>query len=155
MKTINYIAAIAVLLVAMVTSCGHAGAKNDSKKKAEEQKHAIELTTEQFYSRVYDLNDGDMKYLGSKPAIVDFTATWCGPCRSIAPILEELAKEYKDQVVIYKVDVDQCREVAQAFGIQSIPAVLYIPLNGEPSMTIGARNKATFQEEINKILLGK
>ena len=155
MKTRHYIAAIAVLITALATSCGNAGAQNDAKKKAANEKHAIELTTEQFSTQVYNLEDNEMKYLGNKPAIVDFTATWCGPCRSIAPILEELAKEYKDQIVIYKVDVDQCREVAEAFGIQSIPAVLYIPLNGEPSMTIGARNKAKFQDEINKILLGK
>ena len=90
-----------------------------------------------------------------KPVVLDFWATWCGPCRSIAPILEELAKENKDQIVIYKVDVDKCREIAEAFGISSIPAVLYIPIDGEPSMTIGARSKAKFQEEIDKILLGK
>ena len=155
MKTIYYISAAAAIMLAMLTSCGNAGAQNNSKKKSPEPKHAIELTSEQFVTEVYDIQDGDMKYLGNKPAIVDFTATWCGPCRSIAPILEELAKENKDQIVIYKVDVDKCRDIAEAFGIKSVPAVLYIPLDGEPSMTIGARSKAKFQEEINKILLGK
>lgn len=155
MKTRHYIMVIAAIILATLTSCGNARAKNDSKEKASEQKHAIELTSEQFVTKVYDIQDGDMKYLGDKPAIVDFTATWCGPCRSIAPILEELAKENKDQIVIYKVDVDKCRDIAEAFGIKSVPAVLYIPLDGEPSMTIGARSKAKFQEEINKILLGK
>ena len=155
MKTIYYISAAAAIMLAMLTSCGNAGAQNKSQKKSPEPKHAIELTSEQFVTKVYDIQDGDMKYLGNKPAIVDFTATWCGPCRSIAPILEELAKENKDQIVIYKVDVDKCRDIAEAFGIKSVPAVLYIPLDGEPSMTIGARSKAKFQEEINKILLGK
>ena len=155
MKTIYYISAAAAIMLAMLTSCGNAGAQNNSQKKSPEPKHAIELTSEQFVTKVYDIQDGDMKYLGNKPAIVDFTATWCGPCRSIAPILEELAKENKDQIVIYKVDVDKCRGIAEAFGIKSVPAVLYIPLDGEPSMTIGARSKAKFQEEINKILLGK
>lgn len=143
------------MTLAMLTSCGNAGAHNDSKKKTTDTKHAIELTTEQFMTMVYDVRNNDTRYLGNKPAIVDFTATWCGPCRSIAPILEELAKEYKDQIVIYKVDVDQCREIAEAFGISSIPAVLYIPLDGEPSMTIGARSKPKFQQEIDRILLGK
>ena len=69
--------------------------------------------------------------------------------------LEELAKEYQGHIVVYKVDVDRCREVAEAFGITSIPAVLYIPLEGEPSMTIGARNKSKFQNEIERILLDK
>lgn len=155
MKARYYIAAAASLMIALATSCGNAGAQNDSKKKSTEQKHAIELTSEQFSQLVYDINSEEMKYLGNKPAIVDFTATWCGPCRSIAPILEELAKEYEGQIVVYKVDVDNCRDIAQAFGISSIPAVLYIPLNGDPSMTIGARNKTKFQSEIDKILLGK
>jgi thioredoxin len=155
MKAKYLIAAAASLMIALATSCGNAGAQNDNNKKATGPKHAIELTSEQFSQLVYDIDGDDMKYLGSKPAIVDFTATWCGPCRSIAPILEELAKEYEGQIVVYKVDVDKCRDVATAFGISSIPAVLYIPLDGEPSMTIGARNKSKFQNEIDKILLGK
>ena len=155
MKARYYIAAAVSLMIALATSCGNAGAQNDSKKKSTEQKHAIELTSEQFSQLVYDINSEEMKYLGNKPAIVDFTATWCGPCRSISPILEELAKEYEGQIVIYKVDVDNCRDIAQAFGISSIPAVLYIPLNSDPSMTIGARNKEKFKTEINKILLNK
>ena len=155
MKARYYITAAVSLMIALATSCGNAGAQNDSKKKSTEQKHAIELTSEQFSQLVYDINSEEMKYLGNKPAIVDFTATWCGPCRSIAPILEELAKEYEGQIAVYKVDVDNCRDIAQAFGISSIPAVLYIPLDGEPSMTIGARNKSKFQSEIDKILLGK
>lgn len=155
MKARYYIAACAALIIALTTSCGNAGAQNDSKKKAAEPKHAIELTSDQFSQMVYDIDSEEMKYLGDKPAIVDFTATWCGPCRSIAPTLEELAREYEGQIVVYKVDVDECRDIAEAFGITSIPAILYIPLDGEPAMTIGARNKSKFQNEINKILLSK
>ena len=118
--------------------------------------NVVYLTTEQFKERVFDYTkEKEWKYKGSKPCVIDFYTTWCGPCRSIAPILEELAKEYEDQIVVYKVDVDNCRDIATAFGISSIPAVLYIPLDGEPSMTIGARNKSKFQSEIDKILLGK
>ena len=155
MKARYYITAAVSLMIALATSCGNAGAQNDSKKKSTEQKHAIELTSEQFSQLVYDINSEEMKYLGNKPAIVDFTATWCGPCRSIAPILEELAKEYEGQIVVYKVDVDKCRDIAQAFGISSIPAILYIPLDSDPSMTIGARSKSKFQSEIEKILLNR
>lgn len=111
-----------------------------------------ELTSEEFNTKVYDIESRELKYLGTKPAIVDFTATWCGPCRSIAPILEEIAKEYKDDIIIYKVDVDKCRDIAHAFGISSIPAILYIPVDGEPAMTVGARNKARFKNEIQKYL---
>ena len=133
------------------SSCRNAGAQNNTDGK----KGVTELTSEEFSKLVYDLDSEEMNYLGTKPAIVDFTATWCGPCRSIAPILEELAKEYDGQIVVYKVDVDKCGDVAAAFGISSIPAILYIPLDGEPSMTIGARNKSRFQSEIDKLLLGK
>lgn len=155
MKTRHYLAALAALMIITVTSCGNVGAQNDKNKKSVEDKYAIELTSDQFSQLVYDIDGKEMRYLGDKPAIVDFTATWCGPCRSIAPILEELAKEYQGRIVVYKVDVDRCRAVAEAFGITSIPAVLYIPLEGEPSMTIGARNKSKFQNEIERILLDK
>lgn len=152
MKNIYRMSAVAAMAITTIISCGNAGAQNE-KKQTTATKHVQELTADTFNQMVYDLNNGEMEYLGTKPAIVDFTASWCGPCRSIAPILEELAKEYQDQIVIYKVDVDKASEIARAFGITSIPAILYIPLEGEPSMTIGARNKAKFQDEIQKILL--
>lgn len=152
MKTVYRMAAIATMTIATLISCGNAGAQND-KKQTTATNHVKELDVDTFNKMVYDINSGEMEYLGTKPAIVDFTASWCGPCRSIAPILEQLANEYKDQIVVYKVDVDKAGEIAQAFGITSIPAILYIPLDGEPSMTIGARNKAKFQDEIQKILL--
>ena len=101
------------------------------------------------------MNKEDLVYLGDKPAIVDFTATWCGPCQRIAPILEELAKEYEGQIVIYKVDVDKNKPLARSFNVSSIPAVMFIPVGGEPVMTVGSRDKAKFQSEIETLLLGK
>lgn len=140
----NYIyktaAIIATAMVSLV-ACKNAEAQN-----------VTELTVEDFTQKVYDLQVEDLTFLGNRPAIVDFTASWCGPCRQMAPILEEIAKEYAGKIDVYKVDVDKCRELAQAFGISSIPAVLYIPLDGEPSMTIGARNKSRFHDEIAKLL---
>ena len=154
MKTIYRAAALAAIAVASLVACGNAGAKND--KKAEDtKKSVVELNTEQFNAKVYDMSKDDLKFLGSKPAIVDFTATWCGPCQKIAPILEELAKEYEGDIVIYKVDVDENKPLAKSFEVSSIPAVMFIPLDGEPVMTIGSRDKAKFQEQINTILLGK
>lgn len=152
MKTFYRIAAVAAMTIITLASCGNAGAQ-ESKKKKTEGNTVIELTSEEFSDKVYDINAENLEYLGSKPAIVDFTASWCGPCRSISPILDQLAAEYEEQIVIYKVDVDKCRDIAAAFGISSIPAILYIPIDGEPSMTLGARNKARFQEEIKTILL--
>lgn len=122
---------------------------------AQEKKGVVTLSSKEFNTKVADLSQKDMKYLGTKPAIVDFYASWCGPCRAISPILEELASEYKDKIVIYKVDVDASPDLAQAFGIRSIPAVLFIPLKGEPQMTVGGRSKAEFKKQIDSILLGK
>lgn len=149
----NIIAAFAAVLC--ISACGNAGAK-DRKNKDAETKNVIVLDAEQFNAKVYDLSKEDLAYLGDKPAVVDFYATWCGPCQKIGPILEEVAGEYKDRIVIYKIDVDKAGKVARAFNVSSIPAILYIPANGkEPVMTIGARDKSIFKKEIDTILLGK
>lgn len=147
---------LSALCLTALIACGNTGAQNKPQgKSVTDTKAVIELTSEGFNAKVYDTASGEVEYLGTLPAIVDFTASWCGPCRSIAPILEELAKEYKGQIVVYKVDVDKCGDIAQAFGIRSIPAVLYIPLDDDPSMTVGARSKSKFKTEIETILLGK
>ena len=122
---------------------------------AQEKKGVMTLSSKEFKTKVYDISDKNPEYLGSKPAIVDFYASWCGPCRAISPVLEELAKEYGDKIVIYKVDVDASRDIAQAFGIRSIPAVLFIPMKGEAQMTVGGRSKEDFKKQIDTILLGK
>ena len=152
MKTIYRTAALAVTLMIALVSCGNAGAQNN--KKTDGKTASVkELNTESFSANVYDMNVEGQTYLGDKPAIVDFTATWCGPCQRIAPILDELAKEYDGKVVIYKVDIDKNRNLAKAFNVSSIPAILYIPLTGEPVMTIGSRDKSKFRSEIETILL--
>lgn len=110
----------------------------------------INLTKEEFLNKVmdYEKNPSEWKYKGDKPAIVDFYASWCGPCRMLTPILEEIAKEYKGQIYIYKVDTEAEEELSQAFGIRSIPTLLFIPMEGQPMMTQGMMMKA----EINKII---
>lgn len=151
MKNVYKSAALAVVVMIVLASCGNAGAQND--KKAERKVNAVtELSTDSFNAKVYDMSQEAPVYLGDKPAIVDFTATWCGPCQRIAPILEELANEYAGKIVIYKVDVDKNRELAKAFNVSSIPALLYIPLDGEPVMTVGSRDKGKFADEIQTIL---
>lgn len=122
---------------------------------AQDKKGVVTLSSKEFKTKVIDLSQKDAKYLGTKPAIVDFYASWCGPCRAISPILEELASEYKDKIVIYKVDVDASPDLAQAFRIRSIPAVLFIPLKGESKMTVGGRSKEEFKKQIDTILLSK
>lgn len=121
---------------------------------AQQKKYVTELTTEAFNAKVFNTASDEMTYLGKLPAIVDFTATWCGPCQRTAPILEEIAREYAGRIVVYKVDVDKCPKIAQAMNISSIPAILYIPAdNGKPVMTVGARGKEQFRTEISKYLL--
>ena len=115
----------------------------------------IHLSKSDFLTKVanYETTPNEWKYLGDKPAIVDFYASWCGPCKTIAPILEELAAEYGDQIYIYKVDTEEEQELAAAFGIRSIPTLLFIPMDGEPQMAQGAMPKASFKEAIEKVLL--
>ena len=139
---------IAVLCALMLGCAG-------TDMNAQEKKGVVTLSSKEFKTKVYDISQKDPQYLGSKPAIVDFYASWCGPCRAISPILEELAKEYGDKIVIYKVDVDASGDLAQAFGIRSIPAVLFIPMKGESKMTVCGRSKEDFKKQIDSILLGK
>lgn len=117
----------------------------------------VELTKAEFLQKVmnYEENPTEWKYLGDKPAIVDFYASWCGPCRSIAPILEEFAKEYAGQIRIYKVNTDKEQELAAAFGIRSLPTLLFIPQKGQPQVAQGALPKETLKEAIETVLLGK
>ena len=149
----NTLALIATSLL-IFASCGNAGAQND-KNKDNAPKAVKELNAENFTKQVFDMDSENLVFLGDKPTIVDFTASWCGPCQRISPILEELAKEYEGQITIYKVDVDKEKGLAHAFNVSSIPAVLYIPLEGEPVMTVGARGKERFKEEIKTLLLKK
>lgn len=114
------------------------------------------ITTEQFRERVFDYkNEKDWKYLGDKPCVIDFYTTWCGPCKRLAPIMDELSQTYCDQVVFYKVDTEQERELAYAFGINSIPQVLYIPMEGLPMMLKGLYPKENIVQIIDEFLLGK
>ncbi|HOY31021.1 MAG TPA: thioredoxin [Bacteroidales bacterium] len=114
------------------------------------------LTAETFKQKVfnYEINT-EWKFEGSKPCIIDFYADWCGPCRMVAPVLEELSNEYKDQIDIFKIDTEQEQELAGAFGIQSIPSILFVPMQGPPQMTMGALPKQTFIQVINEVLLPK
>ena len=98
-----------------------------------------QLTKTEFSEKIANLDSAisEWHYLGSRPAIVDFYATWCGPCRTLAPILEELSEEYAGEVDIYKVDIDREQELAAAFGVRSVPTLLFIPARGMPQMATG------------------
>lgn len=126
----------------------------------EEEAIVRKLTKAEFFEKISNMesNAGTWKYNGSLPCIVDFYADWCGPCRKASPILEELALQYKGKIVVYKVNTDEERELARAFNIQGIPAFLWIPKEGKPSMTSGIANstgetKAMFEKMIKTVLL--
>ncbi len=111
------------------------------------------LTNETFKEKVFDWEKSkEWKYEGTVPCLIDFYADWCGPCRMVAPVLEELQKEYGDSLVIYKVNTEQQQELAGLFGIQSIPSLLFVPLSGQPQMAMGALPKSTFIQAISDVL---
>jgi len=112
------------------------------------------LTLKTFKEKVFDYeNNKEWNYIGELPCIIDFYADWCGPCRMVAPILEELSKEYAGKIIIYKVNTEQEQQLAAMFGIRSIPSILFIPKKGQPQMMMGAMPKANFENAIKNILL--
>jgi thioredoxin len=142
----------------LVLSCS--ANKDDSKKEKQNNQNTtkmgtIQMTKADFLSKVmnYEKNPKEWVFLGKKPCIIDFYATWCGPCKMLAPIMEDLAKEYGDQVDFYKIDTDQEQELASFFGIQSIPTILFCPMGDKPQMAQGALPKESLKQAINEVLL--
>lgn len=119
------------------------------------QKSVIMLTKEVFATKVADISQSEWKYLGDKPAIIDFYADWCGPCRSMTPIMEELATKYKDEIYVYKIDTEAERELAAMFRVNAIPYFLLIPMNQAPQFMEGAAPKPYMEQVIEEYLLGK
>jgi thioredoxin 1 len=170
MKKLVLILAIAVF---SLQSCNSSQAKNKSNEnnstgtpaETVSQNNGVEggtikLNKAKFLAEVWDYENSpkEWKFKGDKPAMIDFYADWCGPCRTAAPILEEISKEYAGKVTIYKIDTQVEQELAAVFGISGIPAFLYIPVDGKPSMTSGIGRtkedtKKMFQENIKNILL--
>ena len=101
----------------------------------------------------YEKNQQEWVFEGKRPVVIDFYATWCGPCKMMAPVVEECAKEYSGKVDFYKIDVDKEKELAQTFGIQSIPTFLFIPMSGKPTAQTGAMQKADFEALIKSVVL--
>lgn len=145
----NFIRMSIVYLLLGLTSCLYAA---DNKNEAGTVQH---LNREQFKKLVVNVDQDGWKYLGDKPCIIDFYATWCGPCRMISPYLDDLAKEYKDQIYIYKIDVDKEKELAGYFGASSIPLLIFVPKDGQPQASRGALPKEEIKMAIQKVLLKK
>ncbi len=112
------------------------------------------LNTEDFKKKVFDYTTKtEWEFAGDKPAIIDFYADWCGPCKMVAPVLEELSAEFEGKIDIFKVDTEAEQELSAAFGIRSIPSMLFIPMNDTPKMQAGALPKNALKEIIEKELL--
>ncbi|MCB9013520.1 MAG: thioredoxin [Bacteroidales bacterium] len=111
------------------------------------------LTLDTFKEKVFNFTDNkEWKFEGEIPCIIDFYADWCGPCKMVAPILEELSKEYEGKLNVYKIDTEAERELAGIFGIQSIPSLLFVPKEGQPQMAMGALPKETFIQAFKDVL---
>jgi thioredoxin len=112
------------------------------------------LTKATFLEKVFNFEQNqEWKFEGTIPCIIDFYADWCGPCKMVAPILEELAVEYKGKLNIYKIDTEAEQELAGAFGIRSIPSMLFVPVKEQPQMSVGALPKDSLKQAINEVLL--
>ena len=147
-------------LLAML-SCGSTSSKQPTSATnsngVTEGGKPIQLNKQTFLKRVYDFEKSPQNwvYAGDKPCIIDFYADWCGPCKMIAPYLDEIAGKYNGKVYVYRVNVDNEQELAQKFGLQSIPAVLFCPMTGKPTMMTGARPKEDFNAATEAIISPK
>ncbi|HNS17208.1 MAG TPA: thioredoxin [Bacteroidales bacterium] len=114
------------------------------------------LTKDTFLKKIFNYEENqEWKFEGKLPCVIDFYADWCGPCKMVAPILEELSKEYDGKIDIYKVNTEDEQELSSVFGIRSIPSMLFCPMNGQPQMAVGALPKNSLRQAIDDILLGK
>ncbi len=114
------------------------------------------ITTEQFQNQVFNYKkDTTWNYLGKRPCVIDFYTTWCGPCKRLAPIMEEFSEKYKGKVAFYKADTEKERELAYVFQISSIPQVLYVPVSGQPMLLKGLYPQESIEQIIEEFLLGK
>ena len=169
MKRITSLLAFFVLLAITASACSNANSGNDNSPK-ESKTTAVAnpsgedsntkpelLTKESFKEKIwdYEANSQEWVYEGSEPAIIDFYADWCKPCKMVAPILDEISQEYAGKIKVYKIDTQVQKELAAVFQVSSIPAFLYIPVDGKPQMDRGFKQKEAFEKVISEILLVK
>jgi thioredoxin 1 len=157
-KTIFMSTVLKLLFITSIT-LGNPGGANYNRDNYETVNNSnnnvtvVYLTNDTFKKLVFDYEKNkEWKYEGNRPAIIDFYASWCAPCRQLSPIVEELAKEYSGRIVVYKVDTDKEKALAQKLGISGLPTLLFIPLKGKPQSSMGLIPKATLVKAINEVL---
>jgi thioredoxin 1 len=137
-----------VFLTVFLFSCG-----NSSNESTTGSSQPVSLTKAEFLTKVFDYTkSNEWAFAGDKPCVIDFYADWCKPCKMVAPILDELATQYKGKVNFYKINIDNEKELAQTFGIQSIPSILFVPMKGQPQMSVGVLSKEDYAKAVEAIL---
>jgi thioredoxin len=155
MKKLIFLTAIGIFALLNQSFAGNTG-KPVNNPAVSSSGSVIALTNETFLQKVFNYNlNKQWKYEGNLPAIIDFYANWCGPCRQLSPRIEEIAREYAGKIVVYKVDTDKEKLLSQSLGITSLPTLLFIPVKGQPQATMGALPKETLVKAINEVLLVK
>ena len=131
------------------------GAASFAQEETKVETKVKQLTYSEFIKTIWDFekNNGTFIYKGELPAVIDFYADWCGPCRRVSPIMEKMAKEYDGKLLVYKVNVDNEKQLASVFGVRSIPMVLFIPVKGQPMAQTGAMTEQQYRQVIEKELL--
>lgn len=152
-KTVTLLAFFLMSIFTYACQGANTQSKAAEKQKSEKGK-VIQMNKEMFINNIFDYKESQTwKFKGNKPALIDLYAVWCGPCRMVAPIMEELAKEYENKIDIYKINVDKERELASLLGASSIPLFVFIPMEGEPRLFNGAADKNTYKKIIDEFLL--
>ncbi len=151
MKAIIISSLLSIFIFSNASCSNTAEAKSNEAKTS--KSGVVYLNKESFKEKVFDYESNkEWKYNGDIPAILDFYADWCGPCRQIAPLLDQLQEEYKGKIQVYKVNTDKEKELASVFGIRSLPTIVFIPVKGEPQATLGFRPKVELEKMVTEVL---